>query len=72
MAQGAGDLGVAASAEQREQAVAERGERLGRGAAIGLAGVFAPGDIADVVQPVLNRPVPPPGGFERRRQHGRW
>jgi len=59
-AEGGGDVGDAGPPQEIERRIATGGE-IGRGAVrTHLAGVFAQGHIAYIVQAVLNLPVPAP------------
>ncbi len=67
VASGGGDVGVAGPAKQIEGGVAAGGE-IGRGSAgADLAGVFAEGYIAHVMQAVLDLPVATPKACEPTR-----
>src|SRR5258706_7127328 len=58
--EGGGDSGDTDPTQQIEGGVATGGE-MGRGAVrADLAGVFTPGDVADVMQPVLDVPMAAP------------
>lgn len=61
-AQGGGDVGVAAEAQQRNHGIPEGRQVLGCVSAANAAGVFVEDHVADVVQAVLDTPmVAPPG-----------
>ena len=76
VAGGIGDLGPAEGAQQAEQPIAPRRERLRGLADTHLPGILAPGGVAHAMDAVLNRPMPPPQGFDlggrggTRRQAG--
>jgi hypothetical protein len=57
VAEGFGDVGVACEAECADGEVAAGGEGAGAVAGEGLGSVFVPGDVADVVDAVLDAPV---------------
>lgn len=58
VAQGFCDVLVAAESEQADSSVAQGGHDLRAAAGADLGVVFGVGDVADPVQPVLDRPVP--------------
>ena len=58
MAERSGDVGFAGEAQGADREVAAGGEGAGAVACEGLGAVLVEGDIADVVDPVLDAPVP--------------
>ena len=54
VAESGGDVGPARVPSEGEDRIARSGHDLGRGAATDLAGIFAEGDIADVMESVLD------------------
>lgn len=57
MAEGSGDVGFSGEAECADGEVAAGGEGAGAVAGPGLGAVFVVGDVADVVDAVLDAPV---------------
>jgi hypothetical protein len=66
LAEGGCDFLDVGESEEAEGGVAEGGEILGGVAALDLALVLAPGDVADPVEPILDPPVIAPAGQEER------
>jgi hypothetical protein len=61
-AEGSGDIRVALPTEEREHEVAGGGHDLGCGAGADRRAILVEGDVADVVQPVLDAPMAPDQG----------
>ncbi len=60
VAEGVGDVRPAVGAQDGEGEVAQRRQRVGRIADPGLPGILPEGDVAPVVDAVLDRPVATP------------
>ncbi|MCL4509027.1 MAG: hypothetical protein M1296_05835 [Chloroflexi bacterium] len=65
-AQGGGDIATVTAAEQGDSEIAAGGEDLGRGAGADVAAILVKGDVADVMDLLLDAPMAPREGEQVR------